>query len=72
MTAIVGYRGRDAHERALARSSYANPNPRVVYLADGSAVGAGETIARGGDCERADVRLYGARGTSAWASEVQS
>ena len=68
MSAVVGYRGQDAEAKALAKSRWVTPNPRTSQLPDGSLVGVGDTIVRG-DGTR-DRVLYGARGTSAWASEV--
>jgi len=65
---LVGFRGRDARAKAMERSRYASPTPSVRTLADGSLVGVGETIVD--DRGRQDVMLYGARGTSAWASDV--
>lgn len=65
---LVGFRGKDATERAMARSRYASATPSVRRLADGSLVGVGDPIVDGRG--RQDVMLYGARGTSAWASDV--
>lgn len=66
--ALVGYKGRDAFEKAMERSRYATVTPRVRALADGSLVGVGDVILRSDGTQ--DVRLYGARGTSTWESEI--
>lgn len=65
---LIGFRGRGAAERAHERSCHASSTPSVRRLPDGSLVGVGDPIVdrRG----RQDVMLYGARGTSAWASDV--
>lgn len=65
---LAGFRGRDAAERARERSRYASATPSVRRLADGSLVGVGDPVVDGRG--RQDVMLYGARGTSAWASDV--
>lgn len=67
---VVGFRGRNALSRAMSASARASANPSVRELADGSLVGAGDTILRG-NSQKQDVRLYGARGTSCWASELE-
>lgn len=68
MAKLVGYKGADRHAKAMEASRRASTNPRVVELADGSLVGAGDTILRA-DGSR-DHALYGARGTTGWLSEV--
>ena len=69
MSKLIGFKRQ---ERALKASRIANANPKTVQLADGSYAGCGETIARCGDVHRVDVMLYGARETSAWASDFRN
>jgi len=58
---IVGYKRAAL---ALDRSRYATTSPRVIALPDGTFVGVGDQHTDG------DAMLFGARGTSAWRSEV--
>lgn len=61
MAKITGYK---SFAKALDRSRYATTSPRVLVLADGTYVGVGDQHTDG------DAMLFGARGTSAWRSEV--
>lgn len=66
--ALIGFKGRDARERAREAASHARSNPDVVELPDGSFAGAGDILLMADDSQ--DRMLWGARGTSALESAV--
>ena len=68
MGKLIGFRGRTATKKALARSRYASNNPSTYEMPDGSLVGVGDTLLMR-DGSR-DVMLYGARGSYALLSTV--
>lgn len=68
MSALVGYRGRDAHRRAMHRSATATTDPSATQLADGSWVGCGSLLL--GRDGTMDQGLYGARGSYMLLSEA--
>ena len=65
-----GYRGRDAHNRAWEASRTSNCSPWAIELLDGSMAGVGETILAS-DGTR-DRLLWGAYGSSCWASDAMA